>query len=103
MIDWAIAKEKIRTVIQSLQAEEVDLVKNYLGPVDWRTLNDIRDFLKSFYECTLLIEDRRATINRSLPVMNFLLDQYVAEITKFVDNDFMKISIDAGWKKLQKY
>ena len=103
MVDWSIRKEKVKTAIQSLLAEETDLSNDYLGPIEWRTLGDIRDFLEPFYQCTKLTEGRNATINRSLPVMDFLLDQYVEGLTKFADNDFMKLSIDAGWKKLQKY
>ena len=103
MIDWSIRKKKIKTTIQSLLVEETDLSNDYLSSIEWRTLKDIRDFLKSFYQCTKLIENRNATINKSLSVMNFLLNQYVEDLTKFADNDFMKLFIDADWKKLQKY
>ena len=56
----------------------------------------IRDFLQSFFECTKLIEDRHATINRVLLVINFLLDEYQKAVILFVNNDYLKIAVNDG-------
>ncbi len=49
------------------------------------------------------MEGRNATINSVLPSLDFLLDRYELGALSHTTDDFMKLSIDAGWKKLKEY
>ena len=63
----------------------------------------MRDFLAPFFQITKYTEGRHATINRVLPSLDFLLDRYELGALSHTTDDFMKLAIDAGWKKLKEY
>lgn len=67
-----------------------------LSALDWQLLAQIRNFLRSFYDATKACEGQAATIDRVLPIMDFLLEKYEQGTETFQDNRFMLASIDAG-------
>ena len=74
-----------------------------LSALDWRLLAQIRDFLRAFYDATKACEGQTATIDRVLPIMDFLLEKYEQGAEEFQDNRFMLASIHAGWSKLRDH
>lgn len=63
----------------------------------------MRDFLKSFYQITKFIENKKITINKILFTFNFLFHKFEFEILNYFSTLFMILSIDSSFKKLQKY
>jgi hypothetical protein len=101
MLDWSI--DRIKPFLQSFIDDDPDLSDNILTASDWRTLTSIRDFLAPFFQITKYTERRHATINRVLPSLDFLLDRYELGALLHTADNFIKLAIDAGWKKLKKY
>ncbi len=101
MLDWLI--DRTKPFLQSFIDDDPDLSDNILTASDWRTLTSIRDFLAPFFQITKYTERRHATINRVLPSLDFLLDRYELGALLHTADNFIKLAIDAGWKKLKKY
>jgi hypothetical protein len=101
MLDWSI--NRIKPFLQFFSGDDPDLSDDILTASDWRTLTSIRNFLEPFYQITKYTEGRHATIDRVLPLLDFLLDRYETGALSHTADDFMKLSIDAGWKKLKEY
>ena len=70
---------------------------------NWKILTEKRDFLKNFYKATKFIEDRSATINRVLSVLDFLLLSHEEATLNHDSDDFVALVIDSEYSKLQKY
>ncbi len=101
MLDWSI--NRIKPFLQSFIGDDPDLSDDILTAGDWRTLTSMRNFLEPFFQITKYTEGRHATIDRVLPSLDFLLDRYENGALSHTADDFMKLSIDAGWKKLKEY
>jgi len=70
---------------------------------DWDDLAKLQSFLLYFYDATLSTESRRATIDRVLPTMDFLLKQFEAGKILYKDDKYMSPCCNSGWEKLEKY
>ena len=70
---------------------------------DWQDLQKVQDFLLFFYDATAGTEGRNATIDRILPTMDFLLEQFENAKQTYADDVFMSPCCNAGWAKLDKY
>ena len=68
------------------------------GPV-W----SLEDFLLFFHDATLATEGRSATIDRVLPTMDFLLEQFETAKQTYAKDLFMSPCCNSGWSKLDKY
>ncbi len=101
MLDWSI--NRIKPFLQSFIGDDPDLSDDILTASDWRTLTSMRNFLEPFFQITKYTEGRHATIDRVLPSLDFLFDRYDTGALSHTADDFMKLSIDAGWKKLKQY
>jgi len=101
MLLWSI--DRIKPFLQSFIGDDPDLSDDILTASDWRRLTSMRDFLAPFSQITKYTEGRHATINRVLPSLDFLLDRYELGALSHTEDDFMKLAIDAGWKKLKEY
>ncbi len=82
---------------------EIGVSKHILTAANWQTLIQIRDFLKNFYEITMFTEGRKATVNRVLPTLDFLLDKIEEGARRFNHDEFLAVSMDVGWNKLQDH
>ena len=63
----------------------------------------MRNFLKIFHDVTLFDEDRESIINRVLLMMNFLMHKFEIEISLHDSESILALSIDADFKKFEKY
>ena len=63
----------------------------------------MKDFLKSFFEIIKIIEGREFTINKVLFVFDFLMHKFVTKVSLHDSNSIMTLSIDANYKKFEKY
>ena len=101
MLNWSI--DTIKSTLQVFIGNEDALEADRLTTSDWQTLVKIRDFLKPFYVMTKMTEGKLVTLNRVIPVMDYLLTKYEEGAIQYVNDDFMALSIDSGWKVLRKY
>ena len=74
-----------------------------LSEKDWQDLLKLQDFLLFFYDTTLATEGRSATIDKVLPTMDFLLEQFETAKCTYADDHFMSPCCNAGQAKLDKY
>ncbi|KAL2038317.1 hypothetical protein N7G274_008966 [Stereocaulon virgatum] len=63
----------------------------------------MRDFLRPFEQITKYNEGRKATINRVIPSLDFLLTKYEETLSLYPPESPMALALDAGWLKLRKY
>lgn len=101
MLDWSLTR--VKAPLQQYILSETGVSNDMLSAADWQTLTQIRDFLKNFHDVTKHTEGRKATINRVLPTLDFLLDKFEEGAGRFNNDDFLAVSMDAGWRKLQEY
>ena len=100
MISTAM-KLKVAVNVYCTQYQENDA--DLLLPEDWKHLQQIQEFLQSFHDATLSTESRDATIERVLPTMDFLLDQFEQGKLLYSEDPFMSPCYNSGWAKLDKY
>jgi hypothetical protein len=79
--------------------DELDM----LSANEWKDLEKLQSFLLFFYDATLSTESRTATIDKVLPTMDFLLEQFEEGKIKYQDDVFMGPCCNSGWAKLEKY
>lgn len=79
------------------------LYDDQLSNDDWDNLQKIRDFLQFFEDATLSTEGRAATLEKVLPTMDFLLEQFEDGKTRYANDRYMLPCCNSGWAKLQKY
>ena len=101
MLDRAI--NKLKTPLIRICAEESGLAKDKLSPDEWRTLSNIRDFLQGFYDTTKANEGRRATLDKVLPSLDFMVNRFEQAIKVYANDEFMAASLHAGWTKSLLY
>jgi hypothetical protein len=56
-----------------------------------------------FYDATVATKGYNATINRVLPTMDFLLEQFEAAKELYTNDPFISPCCNSGWAKLDKY
>jgi hypothetical protein len=94
---------KLRAAIDVYCAQYQENTADTLSAKDWRNLQKIEDFLLFFHAATLSTESRGATIERVLPTMDFLLEQFEQGKTLYADDPFMGPCCNSRWAKLDKY
>ena len=83
--------------------KESNLFINLLNTKKWKTLDHIRDFLKTFYNAIKIIEDREAILDRVFSTINFLADRFERAIDKFVYYNIIRKFFYVDLIKLLKY
>ena len=101
MLDWAIQKTK--PVILQLTSEEEASSKDQLSADDWKILLQIRDFLLYFYKATKGTEDRQATLDDVILLMDFILECFEKASTTFTNHNVLRESVQGGYTKILKY
>jgi hypothetical protein len=56
-----------------------------------------------FYNATVATEGRTATIDRVLPTIDFLLEQFESAKETYANDPFIGPCCNSGWAKLDKY
>ena len=100
MINTAIQLKSALSLF-CLQFHEYQL--DMLSANEWKDLKKLQGFLLFFHDATLSTESRGATIDRVLPTMDFLLEQFEEDKTQYKDDMFMGPCCNSGWAKLEKY
>jgi hypothetical protein len=100
-LDWAI--RRIKPAIVRLISEEELLSRDYLSADEWKTLQQIRDFVECFHATTKVSEGHQATLAAVLPSMDCVLDSFEEASTQFADHDVLRESVQAGYTKMLKY
>ncbi|OWT42236.1 hypothetical protein VFPPC_18636 [Pochonia chlamydosporia 170] len=94
---------KLKTAINLFCHQYQENSDDLLSEKDWQELQKLQDFLLFFYDATTGTEGRNATIDRVLPTMDFLLEQFETAKEKYADDPFMSPCCNSGWAKLDKY
>jgi hypothetical protein len=76
------------------------LIQDQLSKTDWDNLQKIKDFLQCFKDATLSTEGRAATLEKVLPTMDFLLEQFEEGKTRYTNDRYMLLCCNSGWSKL---
>jgi hypothetical protein len=84
-------------------SKEKDLKLDSLSEQDWAELRKVCNFLKSFADATKATEGHAHTIDRTLPIMDFLLSKFEAARIEYGNDAFMAPCVEAGWAKLDAY
>ncbi|EFZ03319.1 Ribonuclease H-like protein [Metarhizium robertsii ARSEF 23] len=84
-------------------SKEKDLKLDSLSDQDWAELKKVCNFLESFADATKATEGHAHTIDRTLPIMDFLLGKFEAARIEYGSDAFMAPCIEAGWAKLDAY
>ena len=102
MIERAIVLEVKRAIKETCEAE-AELTGFALSKTEWETLTDIHEFLEPFQKMTKLTESPSHTIDRVLPMMEFLLEHFERYKIKWEDNSVLRRLCETGWAKLDEY
>jgi hypothetical protein len=94
---------KLKTAINLFCHQYQENNDDLLSEKDWQDLQKLQDFLLFFYDATLATEGHNATIDRVLPTMDFLLEQFETAKCTYANDRFMSPCCNAGWAKLDKY
>jgi hypothetical protein len=94
---------KLKTAINLFCHQYQENNDDLLSEKDWQDLQKLQDFLLFFYDATLATEGYNATIDRVLPTMDFLLEQFETAKCTYADDPFMSPCCNSGWAKLDKY
>jgi hypothetical protein len=70
---------------------------------EWAILEVIKDFLEVFRDATKGLESHNATLDRVLPSMDILLDEFEEKKEKYHGNDILDPMFNSGWAKMDKY
>jgi hAT family C-terminal dimerisation region len=94
---------KLKTAITIFCHQYRENDEDLLSEKDWQDLQKMQDFLLFFHDATLATEGRSATIDRVLPTMDFLLEQFETAKCTYINDPFMSPCCNSGWAKLDKY
>jgi hypothetical protein len=70
---------------------------------EWDALALLMEFLEAYTHATLAHEGHFATVERTLPMMEFLLEILEKGKDKYVQDPFMGPCTKDGWAKMEKY
>ena len=65
--------------------EEFD-EKDILNMIDWKALENIRDFLQPFKRIIKETEGDKATLNKVLFIMDFMVEHFRSALSKYITN-----------------
>jgi hypothetical protein len=94
---------KLKTAINFFCYQYQENNNDLLSEKDWQDLQKLQDFLLFFYNTILATEGYNATIDRVLPTMDFLLEQFETAKYIYTDDCFISSCCNSGWAKLDKY
>jgi hypothetical protein len=94
---------KLKTAINLFCHQYQENDNDILSEKDWQDLQKLQDFLLFFHDATLATEGHNATIDKVLPTMDFLLEQFETAKVTYANDRFMSPCCNSGWAKLDKY
>jgi hypothetical protein len=94
---------KLQPAIDVFCATYKENEADWLTDIDWQNLRKIEGFLLFFHDAILSTESRDSSIEKVLPTMDFLLDQFEQGKIEYINDAFMSPCCNSGWAKLEKY
>jgi len=96
---------KLKDVIIKYQEEFVEEFDeaDILNATDWKALENIRDFLQPFKRVTKETEGDKATLNKVLFTMDFMVEHYKRALEKYATNSKLCDCICTSWHAFDKY
>jgi hAT family C-terminal dimerisation region len=96
---------ELRNEIERFCIRHPDLDDDALTNEEWQQLVAVQDILRPFWEATLRMESRTATIPSVIPLLEFLTSRYKQVISKYaVEKDLHIVqAANLGLAKLEKY
>ena len=79
--------------------DEADL----LNAADWKALENIRDFLQPFERVIKETEGDKATLDKVLFTMDFMVEHYKRALEKYATNSKLYNCIRTSWHAFDKY
>jgi len=80
---------KLKTAINLFCHQYQENNNDLLSERDWQDLGKLGDFLRFFHDATLATEGHSATLDKILPPMDFLLEQFETAKQNYADDLFM--------------
>ena len=79
---------ELRAAIGKHQEEYIDEFdeEDILNATDWKALENIRDFLQPFQRVTKETESNKATLNKVLYIMDFIIEYFKLSLYKYTTN-----------------
>ncbi|KFY79959.1 hypothetical protein V499_01108 [Pseudogymnoascus sp. VKM F-103] len=93
---------KLRESIDIYYLKYKENEEDYLLEQDWLELKKLSNFLVYFQDATLASKSRFATVDTTLPIMDFLLEKFEYAKQEYKDDIYMGPCCNAGWAKLEK-
>ena len=103
MIDCAIQERMHLAIDLYCHQTGREIEGDCLSHKDWTVLTNIHHFLRFFHQATLVTEGHKATIERVLSTMEFLLEQLEIGKLNYADDSYIGPCINSAWSKLDKY
>ena len=77
--------------------------EDILNTTNWRALENIRDFLQPFQRVTKETEGDKATLNKVLYTMDFMVEHFKSFLHKYATNLKLCNCIQTSWHAFNKY
>ena len=87
---------KLKTAINLFCHQYQENNDDLLSETDWQDLQKLQDFLLFFHNATLATEGHNATIDRVLPTMDFLLEQFETAKSIYATDPFISPCCNSG-------
>jgi hypothetical protein len=103
MIDCAIQECLYLAIDLYCHQTGREMEADCLSSEDWIILTNIHHFLRFFYQAILATEGHRASLERVLSIMEFLLEQLEIGKLEYLNDSYICPCINSAWSKLDKY
>jgi hypothetical protein len=90
-------------ITQFNNMERADMEADTLTDAEWDDLELLMEFLEAYSHATLACEGHYATVERILPIMEFLLDILEKGKDEYAEHPFIGPCTKYGWAKIEKY
>ncbi len=96
---------KLKDTIKKYQKEFINDFnkKDILNAADWKALENIRDFLQPFKRVIKEIEGNKATLNKVLFMIDFIVQYFKRSLKKYAINLRLCDCICTSWHAFNKY
>ena len=72
---------------KTIEKHYAEIKLDFLTPEDWKTLNDTYEFLQPFYRVTMETQGDRATLDRTLSTMDFLINHFKKSEVRLINRN----------------
>jgi hypothetical protein len=72
---------------KTIEKHYAEIKLDFLTPEDWKTLNDTYEFLQPLYRVTMETQGDRATLDRTLSTMDFLINHFKKSEVRLINRN----------------